>query len=231
MSSIQPVLQIRHTALESSQGDPLGQVCLTDRERLAMVLQAAALLSHLEAGGWCLESGWEASLVDRQGLLRGVPVSVGFDPNPAQSSLLSLMEILFGSRDGIPGKGQANRLAVGFLQKWSRSLRPLPASQIVTELLNEAKFLWQPAFAASRRALVAEMSWSGAKRISVAGRGAFENLMLSSSSDYADLIVAVASERAGTYWTESSMPGSRSEPDGRSTRSADLSKRCHGGIA
>lgn len=200
MTSIQAVLQIRHSALESSHGELLGQVSLTDRERLAIVLQAASLLSHLEAAGWSLECGWEGSRIDRQGVLRGTPVSVGPDPEPAQASLLSLMETLFGARDRIPGKGVANRLAVRFLQRWRRRLSPLPASRIVSELLDEAEFLWQPAFGSARRALIAEMSWSGGTRVTVAGRGAFENQLLSSATDYTELTEAVAGDRARAIW-------------------------------
>jgi len=167
-----------------------------------VVLQAAALLSHLEAAGWCLDSSWEDLKLDDDDLLRGARVGPVPDRKPAQERLVGLVELLFGSRDRIVGKGQAKRLVSRSLLQWQQDLGRIPADRIVTRMLDEAGFLWQPAFAACRRALVAEVrSTEGSPRMVVAGRAAFERQLLASSSDRRGLEQLLANPDAKESWS------------------------------
>jgi transcriptional regulator with AAA-type ATPase domain len=202
MNSFQITQGILHTSLESSAGRLLAEVRLSDRRRFGVMLQAAALLSHLEAVGWRLDSSWDDLKLDDHDLLRSARVEPGPDRRPAQERLESLVVHLFGSRDRVVGKGQAKRLVARFLLQWQQELDRIPADRIVTRMLDEAEFLWQPTFASCRRALVAEArSTRGRSRVLVAGRAAFERRLVASSSGRRGLENLLAHPDAKKAWS------------------------------
>jgi DNA-binding NtrC family response regulator len=201
MTSARSDLQLRHTALESSHGDRLAEVCLNGRERVAIVMQAAALLSHLSSAGWCLASDWSCLRVDRKGVLRGAHAKRELASGTPQAQLSSLMRSLFGGEARVPGKGQAFRIADRLLCNWQCSLRVLPVDRIVSDLLDEARFLWHQRFSFARQALIAQVpSPQGAMRLAVAGRGAFERRLLNSGRGYSQLVSLVSGDRAESLW-------------------------------
>ncbi len=189
-----------HASVEPWAGDPLGVRSLSDRQRLGVIFQAAALLSHLESAGWQLALAWRDFGLDERGVLKGARVEPGSDLEPAQRKLVALVEVLFGAQDRIVGKGQARRLAARMLRRWHRSHHRLPANRIVTQILDEAEFLWQPAFAAGRRALVAEIPSTEGGRLVVAGRAAFERELLSRSPDREALEDLVTEDGVKSLW-------------------------------
>lgn len=203
MSGSQVASGILHTSVEPRAGRPLAEARLSDRRRVGVIFQAAALLSHLEAAGWRLGSSWRELRLDDLGVLRGARVGPGRDALAAQQRLIGLVEVLFGVQDRIVGKGQAKRLAADALRRWHRCPTRLPADRIVTQLLDEAEFLWQPQFSAGRRALIAEISCPRHGRLVVAGRPTFESKLLCLSCERGDLEDLVASQEARDLWSDS----------------------------
>src|SRR5258708_10621336 len=120
--------QVMHPALGSAAAaSPLAAARLTDRQRLAVLLEGAALLSLLERAAWWLPHGWSEARVSAGGRLalpsrEAVP---GRSPQPAQEQLRELLLRLFrapaprlggaaGSRGaceggGTPGSGPLAR--------------------------------------------------------------------------------------------------------------------------
>ncbi len=212
MTSARSDRRLRHTALESGHGDPLAEACLNGRVRVAIIMQAAALLSHLNSAGWCVASDWSCLRVDRDGVLRGAQAKRELTTRTPQEELISLVGTLFGGHERILGKGQATRIADRQLRKWQCSLRVLPVDRIVTELLDDARFLWHQRFSAARQALIAQLPGpQRAMRLTVAGRGAFESRLLNSGRDYSQLVSLISSDRAESLWagSRSSAAGSR----------------------
>lgn len=207
MSESPVAVEFLHPSVEARIGSPLGETRLTDKGRLAVIFQAAALLSHLEVAGWRLVSTWQELMLDDHGLLRGVRAEPGPDPERAQHKLIRLTGVLFGVRDRIVGKGQAKRLASQTLQRWHRHQGKLPADRIVTHLLDQTSFLWQPMFAAGRRALIAELTWPQGGRLVVAGRGSFERRLLAEGCDRHGLEDLVAHQDARTLWLSCASGG------------------------
>lgn len=68
---------IRHPALDRRPGAPLADAPLTDRARLGVVLQAAGLLSLLEAAGWRLARGFSDATVGADAAARRPSCSPG----------------------------------------------------------------------------------------------------------------------------------------------------------
>jgi hypothetical protein len=61
--------QVLHPALATAAAAPLPAARLTDRQRLAVLLEGAALLSLLERAGWRLPRSWEGAGVAAGGRL------------------------------------------------------------------------------------------------------------------------------------------------------------------
>ena len=164
MNRSQSTVGILHVSTEPGSGNPVGGARLSDRGRIALILQASALLSHLEAADSRLDSDWQDLRIDEGGVLCGACVVPGPDPVPAQSRLVELTRLVFAVQGGrLAGKGQAKRWAASSLSRWGRVHGRLPADRIVTEMLDDLDFLWHRQFAGGRRALIAESRAAGAE--------------------------------------------------------------------
>lgn len=128
---------------------------LTDRSRLALLLQGAGVLAHLDAAGWHLSAGWEGGRVTTDGVLRLAPPAAGLGRTLNQDLLLDLVARLFGSSE-VGGRGQGRRAARLLVRGWSQALTALEADGAVGEIFEQAPFLWTSSFAPARRTLVGE---------------------------------------------------------------------------
>ena len=153
-----------HPCLEPSPGAvPLAEARLTGRRRLAVLLQAAGLLSVLERAGWRLADP-ETVRVAADGRLVAECTEPGRSPH-AQEILCGLLDRLFGESnesgqdraDRLPGKGEARAAARSLLASWRQSLVPIAADDAVGHILDAAPFLWEAAYAAARTALAGEV--------------------------------------------------------------------------
>ncbi|HEV7503867.1 MAG TPA: sigma 54-interacting transcriptional regulator [Thermoanaerobaculia bacterium] len=197
---------IFHPCLASpARSLPLSEAWLTDRQRAGVLLQAAGLLSLLDRSGLHL-AGWEGARIAAGGLLAVTEGDgPGRSPRPAQDLLLELTALLFG--EGlVAGRGEARRAMRALLDDWGQSLVPIPADEIVAQILEAAPFLWRPDLGAARRALTGEL---GPERPWVAGPRAVRARLLArglSSSALADLL---AGPEARSSWSpeEEGTPG------------------------
>ncbi len=189
-----------HPAIETREGETLGAARLTDQQRLAIVLQASAVLSHLEHAGWRLASGWGQTVVDGEGLLRGVRVKKGRARELPQKSLRHLLEYLFQGGKEIPGRGQARRAARSLLVEWRQPLRPIPVDRAVGQIFDAAPCLWRSPFGAARKALLGEHVADGHGRLWVAGRGTFRRRLLGASRSRSELEAILTSDEAKDFW-------------------------------
>lgn len=195
---------LRHSALNNDLGGvPLAQARLTDQQRLAILLQGTTLLSHLEHGGWFLPRGWEGATVHGDTLLGVDSVEVGTSVDLPQVLLQDLLKRLFssqGHRGQISGKGLGRSLARLFQQRWRQYLVPISPDQAVAEILEKAHFLWQPAFAQPRKALLAEYGEDETSVLWVAGPGPNRGRFLARSTEYEEIANLLASPRAEDLW-------------------------------
>jgi two-component system NtrC family response regulator len=156
--SAAPGERVVHPCLASpAAAVPLAEARLTDRQRVAVLLQAAGLLAALERAGWHLSAGWDEARIAPGGLLAigEERVSPGRAARAAQESLRDLAARLFG--DGrVPGRGEARRAVRALLDHWWQSLVPVPAEAAAAQVLEAAAFLAEPAFAPAREALSRE---------------------------------------------------------------------------
>jgi len=206
-------LRIDHPALESRPASAIGEVRLTDRGRIAVVLQGAALMSHLASVQWRLESKWNELKLDGTGLICGALGVPGLDTEPPQARLARLVEELFHASGRVVGKGQAKGLADRLLQRWRRYPWHVPVDRLVTQLLDAGTFLWQPTFSTARGMLAARSITDAGERLLVAGRSVFVARVLESSSNFAELQQLLMSEDAQGFW--------RGQPDGASSNGGD----------
>lgn len=214
MSQSQDTAGLFHVAIERRTGSPLGESQLSDRGRISLILQASALLSHLETATWRLDSDWHDLRIDSEGLLCGARVTPGSDSQPAQTRLVHLTKTLFSVRGQFAGKGQAKRWAARSCSRWRRFPGRLPANRIVIETLDELDFLWRRQFASARQALVAELRSVEGSRVLVAGRGGFELCLRAMTSERTALESVVSSAEAGGLWKVCQSRGWRVDPDG-----------------
>jgi DNA-binding NtrC family response regulator len=175
----------------------------TDRRRLAVLLQGAALLGHLEHASWHLASGWSTAWVDGEGMLR----VRGARPGPAaelpQELLRQLLARLFAAAGGsepISGRGTARRAARALQRRWWQALAALAPDTAVGHILEEADFLWEPIHSTARRALVAEHRRGGAAHLWVAGPGSARRAFLRRAGDLAALAETLAAADARAQW-------------------------------
>ncbi len=193
--------RLLHPALEEASGVALAEAQLSDRQRLAVVLQGAALLVHLERAGWRLDGGWDHATVTAEGRLQIVESGPGRLSELPQVLLLDLLRRVFRSSDGsIAGRGEARRVARLFAGRWRQALAPSSADRAVAEILDEALFLWQPSFAVARTALVAE-HWVGSRRqLWLAGPGAARRRFLGGCRDRGAVEERLRGPRARDLW-------------------------------
>ncbi|MEM9292056.1 MAG: sigma 54-interacting transcriptional regulator [Acidobacteriota bacterium] len=188
-----------HRALTGG-GIPLAEAHLTDRQRIALLLEGAALLSHLHAAGWRPAEDWSEPRLGPDGLRCGG--RPGKDPVLPQERLGEMLRTLFG---GVPaGRGQARKIARQLERSWRQRLTLESPDIAVERLLRAAPFLWREASASARQALVAEVQRRGRCRLRVAGPGVFRRRLLVRTVDREGLEELLASSRARELWL---LPG------------------------
>src|SRR5580693_2497881 len=191
---MRPAARLTHPALETGLDLlALGAAPLTGRQRLAVVLQGAGLLSLLARAGWHLPTGWSEAGVTAAGRLalrRPQAAAPGRAALLPQELLRDLLGMLFGTageqgKDGRPGslagRGEALRAARELLAAWRQTLVPLAPDTAVAQILESSPFLWSPAFAAARRGLAGEIEGDSARQLWVAGSGPFGRRLLASA--------------------------------------------------
>jgi len=183
-------------------GAPLEAATLSDRQRLAVVLQGSALLAHLQGPGWHLPEGWTGARVSADGRLGGLVASPG-RLGPVQALLRDLLALCFGET-GVRGRGAARRAARSLEEAWALDLAPLPADGAVGQVLAAAPFLWDPAFGAARRALGGEragdMGGQNGHRLWLAGPGPFRRRALARAADLSALEALLSGPEARDLW-------------------------------
>ncbi len=149
-----------------------------DRERAALLLQGASLVSHLDRVGWRVAS-WHETVVDQRGALRAPAGSVTSerDDRLPQAIVRSLVELLFGSED-VAGRSVVRSALRPMLASWCDGLLPLPGDRLVTDILDRAPFLWGPEFVAARSSLFAVLDDGQSDRVVVAGPYRWQRALL-----------------------------------------------------
>ncbi len=229
--------RVRHTALapSSSRRSPanLYDAGLTERHRLGVLLQAAAVMAHLQNRGSRLDGcddllPFASAKVDHRFRLSGLSAQVGKQVTTTQSVLKRLALGLFDAREEIAGRGEARRSARHLVSSWSDDLIEQAPVLHVRRILRRAPFLWDSEYGVHREALVAEhVSPDGTEVPWVVGGAAFRERTLAITDDYRLLRLLAASDQASDLWrgreprTESKIGLSP----------ADLAERGHWGLA
>ena len=190
---------LHHPALDDVRGVPLDQARLSDQQRVGVVLQAAALLSQLEHGGWILTQGWDDARMSR-GLLRVGPLRPGRSDQLVQVALGQLLRRLFRTEGRIAGRGAARSAARYLMTRWHQVLAPTTADRAVRDVLQAAPFLWNDTFANVRTALAAEHSTGGRSHLWLAGPGAARRRLLGSARDLKQVCGLLESPEARDLW-------------------------------
>ena len=114
-----------HPALGAAAGAPLAAAALGDRQRVAVVLQAAAVLAHLRRAGWRLQTDLAQARVRDGELLSGLAAAPG-PSDDVRGALRGLLAALFGPGE-MAGRGDGRRAARELCARWSGELLPLGA--------------------------------------------------------------------------------------------------------
>ncbi len=191
---------IRCAAVGASDGVPIDQARLNDQQRLAVVLQGAAVLSQLEHGGWVAGGGWGDARITPDGLLKVTPVRRGRSDQLVQLALGQLLRRLFRTDGRVAGRGAARTAARYLIDRWQQVLAPSTADQAVGDVLTAAPFLWRDNFAQARRALVAEHSGNGRRHLWLAGPGSARRRFLAGGRRLEDVEAQLASSEARDVW-------------------------------
>src|SRR5436305_8116828 len=176
-SDIRRAADVVHPCLAApARSIALAEARLTDRRRVAALLEAAGLLSLLDRAGWHLAVEWDAARISPAGeLVVGAGgAGPGRSSRPAQEVLLDLLRRLFGDEAAV-GPGEARRAVRALADLWRQSPAPLPADDAVAAILEAAPFLWEwPDLAPARRALAGEIVRAdGGVRLWIAGPRSF----------------------------------------------------------
>jgi DNA-binding NtrC family response regulator len=202
VSAAQNVARVIHPCLEPASGETLPLQRLNDQDRVAILLQAAGLLSLLDRAGWSVPD-WTAARVTSEGLLALPGAVPGRSQRPAQEILRGLLGRLFrlqGSSSWLTGKGPARKVARRLLDCWYQSLAPVTADEAVVQILDSAEFLWEPGYADSRAALAGEMDTGELSWLWVAGPGPFRLRLLLRCRSLGELRKRLAGPEAATDW-------------------------------
>ncbi|HKI85807.1 MAG TPA: hypothetical protein VKA53_03580, partial [Thermoanaerobaculia bacterium] len=176
--TLSPAEQIFHPTIGDRATVPVAENVIDDRQRIAVLLEGAGLLSLLAASDWHLTNGWRDATLTPDGTLTGVRVAPGRERIPTAESLAGLLGLLFGSKRRISGRGKARSLARRMSEHWSLPWLPLRADEAVKQLLDQADFLWQERFAKARTALVGSFRRRGRQVTWVAGPPPFRRRVL-----------------------------------------------------
>ena len=180
-----PSIHVEHHSLEPVyRAVPLGAARLTGQQRIAVLLQAAGLLSLLDRAGWAVRD-WK---VTPEGRL-SAEAAPGIPGQQTQEVLRELLGRLF---QDLTGRGPASRSARALMDRWFQSLAPLSPDESVAQILGDAPFLWEPAFAEARTALCGRIDES----VWVAGPRAFRLQLLSRGRTLSELREMLASPDA-----------------------------------
>ena len=172
------MVELAHPAIGGG-GVPLGDAVLTDRQRLGVLLQGAAILSLQAAAGCRLGCQWSEMRIDSEGLLRSVVFADGRDDSLPQTLLTELAKDLFQVEERVGGRGEARRATRKLMHAWRQELHPLAADRAVKMILEEAEFLWESAYSHVRSTLAGEFQADGEQRLWVAGPRRFRSAVLS----------------------------------------------------
>ncbi len=192
--------QLIHAGLAQARGPCLGTAALNDRQRLAVLLQAAAVLSHLRRAGWRLTGDLAHASLGEDEMLCGV----GVEPGTADdwgAPLRALLASLFAG-GGDVGRGAGRRAARELRAQWGGALVPLHPDRAVVDVLAAAPFLWEPPFAAARRALAAGWVDGEAVELWLAGPEGSARRLLARAGTLEELADVLAGDGARELWEE-----------------------------
>ena len=193
-------LALHHRCLaDSTAGTSLSQARLTDQQRLAVVLQGAGLLGHLEHGGLFLPEGFQDARIASGGRLLVSQPRRGRPRIFAHTQLRQLLLRLFRSESTIAGRGEARRAARTLLSQWRQNLAPVPPDLAVEQILTAASFLWLPLFADARRALAGEHRVDP-QPLHLVGSAGARRRFLATAETLEDLEAALTSDTAQDLW-------------------------------
>ncbi|MDE2850944.1 MAG: sigma 54-interacting transcriptional regulator [Acidobacteriota bacterium] len=218
------ILRIRHQALqpvpEGAGATELNEIVATDRDRAALLLQGAALVAHLRAARWRLET-WEELRVDADGVLRVPSASVrrALDDRLPQALLKQLVVLLFGS-EGAPGRSAVRATLRPLFETWRDELLPVSGNRMVADILARAPFLWDRRFETARASLFAVLEGRDGARVTVAGQSRWRR-MLAAMDGRARREIAAGGVAARSYWQRVRDADPESPPlEGADDRSA-----------
>src|SRR3954452_1395457 len=121
MSSDRRAVGVLHACLASpARSIALAEARLTDRRKVAALLEGAGLLSLLDRAGWRLAAGWEGARISPEGRLAvgAGAAAPGRSSRAAHGGLVELVLRLFG--EGVAdGRGEARRAVRELADLWS----------------------------------------------------------------------------------------------------------------
>ncbi len=161
--------RLDHPVLAPAKGWAIDAVACTDRAKLAVLLQGAALLSLCDAAGWSLADGWESAAVDGCGRLTGLVARPGRSGRPAQEQLRELLLRLFRGKTRVAGRGTGRRAARELAVVWEGTLAPMSSDEAIGRIFAGAEFLWEDEFDLARQSLRGWMSRDGVELAWLAG--------------------------------------------------------------
>ncbi|HEX4498105.1 MAG TPA: sigma 54-interacting transcriptional regulator [Thermoanaerobaculia bacterium] len=181
----------------------LAEARLTDRRKVAVLLEAAGLLSLLDRAGWRLAVEWDAARIAPTGeLVMGADgAAPGRSSRPAQEILLGLLQRLFGEGAAV-GPGEARRAIRELADLWRQAPAPVSADEAVAAILEAAPFLWEwPDLALARQALAGEIVGAeGAARLWVAGPRFFRGRLTAAAPTLRETREVLGGPLARTLW-------------------------------
>lgn len=220
MSPALRAVRVVHPSLEAHpRSTPLSAARLTDQQRIAVLLEAAGLLSLLDRAGWAVQD-WSCARVNSAGRLTlpdGV-AAAGVAESQAQEVLRGVLGRLFryeGSA-ALSGRGPARRAARSLLDRWFQSLAPVAPDEAVAQILADAPFLWEPGFSDVRVSLAGELDDGKRVRIWVAGPRPFRRRLLERCESIVELREKLAGAEAWSLWDgngDGRRPASITEED------------------
>jgi two-component system, NtrC family, response regulator len=200
---------LRHGALEPIAGHPPDRARLTDRQRLAVVLQGVAVLGHLERAGRGLAGGWNGARITADGRLVGILAGPP-DGELPQRRAEELLLALFGADRAVAGRGEARCAARRLVDRWRQGLEPVAGDRLVAQVLAAAPFLWQEPFGQARVALASQIG-TDAAGLWVVGPGRFRRRLLPAAADLEGLRELLAGPEAIRFWRRPRRPGEARE--------------------
>jgi DNA-binding NtrC family response regulator len=181
--------------------DEMAATDVTDQEKLAFVLQGAALLAHAGLARQVFGppgEPWREAAIGRDGRLHVGPGRPGAFGATCQQLLSALLLRLFHSHGQVAGRGVARKAARLVLAQWSQELVPLRPDRAILQIFEAAPFLWSPDFGLARQALAASLERPGDARryLLVAGPGGARRRFQQEAPTLESLLALLAGPRA-----------------------------------